>query len=115
MDRSRLMLWAAVVFLGGNIAAQAGPCTAQISQLEQRIRKAQASSPPGVAGEPSAPQSIGAQLHHQPTPNSVENAEHTANVEGEAAFARARIADAAGDASACAQALREARRLYGID
>ena len=67
------------------------------------------------AGEPSAPQSVGAQLHHQPTPGSVQSAERTANADGEAALARARKADAEGNAGACAKALTEARALYGIE
>jgi len=87
----------------------------QISQAEQQIRKAQAASPPGGAGEPTAPQSIGAQLHHQPTPQAVESAESKARADAEAALDRARKADAEGNASACAKALKEARQLYGID
>lgn len=114
MDRSRIGMLAAVTFIGAASTAQAGPCTTQISQVEQRIRQAQAASPPGGAGEPSAPQSVGAQLHHQPTPGSVQSAEHKARVDSEAALNRARKADAAGNASACAKALTEARALYGI-
>jgi hypothetical protein len=105
---------AAVTFIGSASTAQAGPCTTQISQVEQRIRQAQAASPPGGAGEPSAPQSVGAQLHHQPTPGSVQSAEHKARADSEAALNRARKADAEGNASACAKALTEARALYGI-
>jgi hypothetical protein len=39
-------------------------------------------------------QTIGAQLHHQPTLSAVENAEHKANAQGEAALEQARKADA---------------------
>lgn len=115
MERSRILVFAVVTFVGGGFAAQAGPCTTQILQVEQQIRQAQAASPPGGAGEPSAPQSVGAQLHHQPTPGSVQRAEHEANADGDAALARARKADAAGDASACAKALAEAKALYGVE
>jgi hypothetical protein len=115
VNRSRIGMLAAVAFVGAAAAANAGPCTTQISQVERQIRQAQAASPPGGAGEPSAPQSVGAQLHHQPTPGSVQNAEHAANADGEAALARARKADAEGNASACAKALTEARALYGIE
>jgi hypothetical protein len=38
-----------------------------------------------------------------------------ANADGEAALARARNADAAGDAAACTKALAEARALYGVE
>ena len=113
MNRSRIVL-AALVLIGGATAAQAGPCTTQIAQVEQQIRLAQATSPPGGAGEPTAPQSIGAQLHHQPTPQSVENAESRARTDSAAALDRARMADAAGDAAACARALAEAKELYGL-
>jgi hypothetical protein len=115
MERSSILLLATIVIIGGGVAAQAGPCTKQISQVEQRIRQAQAGSPPGGAGEPSAPQSVGAQLHHQPTPGSVQSAERMANADGEAALARARNADAAGNAAACAKALTEASALYGVE
>lgn len=115
MERSRIVTFVALALIGGSAVSYAGPCTTQISQVEQRIRAAQASLPPGGAGEASAPQSVGAQLHHQPTPSSVESAERMANADGEAALARARKADAAGDASACAKALMEAQAIYGIE
>jgi len=102
------------VLLGGAEGVYAGPCTAQIAQLEQNIREAQAISPPGGAGEPSLPQSVGAQLHHQPTVRSVEGAESKANAEGATALDRARHADAIGDATGCAKALQEAKDLYGV-
>jgi hypothetical protein len=91
--------------------AYAGPCTAQINNLEQQI-KLSASNP--VVG-PSGTQTVGAQLHHQPTPTTVEHAETKANADADAALDRARKADAAGDASGCQSALVEARRLYGLE
>jgi hypothetical protein len=115
MDRSRILVLVTVGVIGGGMAAQAGPCTNQISQVEQAIRHAQAKSGPGGSGEPSAPQSIGAQLHHQPTPGSVQSAEHVANADGDAALERARKADAAGNSAACAKALAEAKALYGVE
>jgi hypothetical protein len=115
MERWRIVTFAAVALVGGSAVSHAGPCTTQISQVEQRIRAAQASSPPGGAGDASAPQSVDAQLHHQPTPSSVQSAERMANADGDAALARARNADAAGDASACNKALAEAKAISGID
>jgi hypothetical protein len=94
---------------------QAGPCTSQIAATEQQIKQSAVASPPNGAGRPSADQTIGAQLHHQPTPGAVENAEHSANAQGEAALEQARKADASGNAAACIEALREARHLYGLD
>jgi hypothetical protein len=103
-----------IILLCGAEGVYAGPCTAQIAQLEQKIREAQAISPPGGPGEPSLPQSVGAQLHHQPTVRSVEGAESKANAEGAAALDRARHADTVGDANGCAKALQDAKDLYGV-
>jgi predicted lipid-binding transport protein (Tim44 family) len=92
----------------------AGPCTAQIAELEQRVSPAPASpAPASPENTPSAPQSVAAQLHRQPTPNTVQSAAGRANAEADAAVDRARKADAGNDADGCNEALREARRLYG--
>jgi hypothetical protein len=115
MDRSRILVLIAVGVIGGSMAAQAGPCANQISQVEQAIHRAQTRSAPGGAGEPSAAQSVGAQLHHQPTPGSVQSAERMAIADGDAALERARKADAAGDTAACTKALAEAKAIYGVD
>jgi hypothetical protein len=98
------------VMLANPGAAYSGPCTAQIAQLERQIRV----TTPGPESGPMAPQSVGAQLHHQPTPGAVAHAEHTANKDADAALERARKADAANDAALCQAALIEARRLYDI-
>jgi hypothetical protein len=92
-------------------SAFAGPCTTQIATLDQQIKIA--ASNPNVG--PSGTQTVGAQLHRQPTPNTVEHAEVRANADADAALARARKADAAGDAPGCQSALMEARRLYGLE
>jgi hypothetical protein len=114
MGRLFVLAATAVVLIGTCLPSYAGPCTAQIADVEKKIRKAQATAQPGGAGEPTAPQTVGAQLHHQPTPNSVESAERRATISAEAALERARNADAAGDAAACAKALQDARDLYGL-
>ena len=101
--------------LGGVEVVYAGPCTTEIARVEQKIHQVQASAPPGGSGEPSLPQSVGAQLHHQPTVHSVQGAESKAGAEAAAALDRARKADAAGDAKACTDALQDAKDLYGID
>jgi hypothetical protein len=89
----------------GGSAAYSGPCTVQIAQLERQILHAA----PGPASGPTAPQSVEAQLHHQPTPDTVQNAERQANADADAALQRARQADADGAAVACAKALGEAK------
>jgi hypothetical protein len=106
-----LVLGASAVLFWGISAAHGGPCTDQIAQFEQQIGHNQ----PGPANGPTAPQSLGAQLHHQPTPSSVGQAEQVANKDGDAALDRAKKADAAGDAAGCKKALTEARRLYEIN
>jgi hypothetical protein len=115
MDRSRLLILITLGVVGGGVAAQAGPCADQISQVEQAIHSAQAKSGGIGAGEPSAAQSVGAQLHHQPTPNSVQGAERIAIADGDAALERARKADAQGDVAACTRALAEAKAIYGVE
>jgi len=97
--------------LVGVVAAHSGPCTTQIAALEQQIN----TTPPGPESGPSAPQTVGAQLHHQPTPGSVEHGEYVANKDGDVALERARKADIRGDAKGCNDALNEARHLYGMD
>jgi hypothetical protein len=103
-----------VVLLCTAEPAWSGPCTAQIVQLEQLINLATRDPAAEPEVGPTGPQTVGAQLHHQPTPGSVQHAEHVANADADAALDRARKADAAGDADACNRAIGEARRLYGI-
>jgi hypothetical protein len=92
----------------------ASPCTAHIAQVEQQIAQSQANPALQGAGTPSAPQTLGAQLHHQPTPGSVQSGENVASADAAAALERARKADGAGDAAACAKAVNEAKEIYGI-
>jgi hypothetical protein len=101
---------ASAAWLAGAGGAHSGPCTARIAALEQQIRAA----PPGPKSGPTFSQTLGAQLHEQPTPRDVEHAEHVANQEANAELKAAREADAAGNASACGAALDQARQLYDI-
>jgi hypothetical protein len=101
--------------IGGTELAQAGPCSAKIDALDRELRRLQAAHPPSGAGEVTGPQSIGAQLHHQPTPQSVESAAGKAKADAAAALERARKADAAGDEALCARALQDVRDIYGIN
>ena len=99
----------ASVLCGGN-TAYSGPSTMQIAQLERQIRHAILSR---VSG-PTAPQSVGGLLHHQPTPDSVQNAERNARLAAAAALDRLRQADVDGNAVACAEALDEAKQHWII-
>jgi hypothetical protein len=91
-------------------SAHAGPCTTDIARAEQQIAVNGAS----VAVGPSAPQSLDAQLGHQPTPSTVQGAEQQASAAGQAALNRVRTADAAGNLAACRQALGELKDVYGL-
>src|SRR5581483_8422786 len=85
--------------LAANATAEAGPCTADISRLQTQITAA--ANP--VTG-PTATQSVGAQLHHQPTPSDVQSARTKASADADTALDRARNADEQGDAAACQEA-----------
>lgn len=111
MTPRRLML--GLVIVTALLAAQAqstsahpGPCSAALTQFRHQRARAEAQGPIGK-------QALGAQLHHQPTPNDVERGERLARERFRAALNRARAANAAGRASACRQALRKAKDLYG--
>jgi hypothetical protein len=103
-------LLASVLVLAGASAAQSGPCAEQIAQLERQI----ANIAPGPQAGPTGPQGVGAQLHRQPTPGSVAQAERVANTDADDALARAKKADAEGNAAECNAALRRAQELYGF-
>lgn len=105
----------AIAFAGaalslGIASAHAGPCTAAIAQFEQALRKSGNEPDAG----PTARQSIGAQLGHQPTPSSVKRAEERAQTNFAGALARAKRLDARGNRSGCKRALAEARRRYEL-
>lgn len=111
MSVPSLSAMAAAALLSGLSAAHGGPCTGQISQLERQFSLAQKFPEIG----PRAAQTVGAQLHWQPTPEAVERAAQRASALVDAALERARSADAGGNASACAEALNHVKRLYSID
>lgn len=85
--------------------ALAGPCTDDIAAFEQAMEV-----DPGAG--PSGTQSLGAQLHHQPTPASVSSAERQARTGFKDALARAKRFDALGDRDKCSAALEEAKLIY---
>jgi hypothetical protein len=105
-----LVATTAATLLCGGGTAHSGPCTSQIEELERQIGRASSSAKSG----PTAPQSIAAQLHHQPTPETVRNAERKANADAAAALQRARQADTDDNPAACAKALDEAKRRWSI-
>jgi hypothetical protein len=87
--------------------AQAGPCTADIAQFESVVRQSGGNPDKGLM----APQSVDAQLGHQPTPGSLSRAENRLHSKFSARMARARLLDEQGNPG-CAVALRAAKKLY---
>ena len=89
----------------GVTSAAASPCSDEIAKLEQAIQQ-DGNDPAAV---PTGRQSVGAQLGHQPTPDSVRQAE-LASKEGIAAILnRAKTFDAEGNAKECMDLVGTAR------
>ncbi len=99
------------IMQGACIAAvEAGPCSAQIEQIEKALSQAGGKSNVGPTGQ----QTTAAQRHVQPTPQTVEQAEQSARARLDAALARARSLDAAGDGNECAKAVEQIKVLIGL-
>jgi hypothetical protein len=89
--------------------ALASACMEEIARLEQRLRNAKTNP----ADQPTASQSIGAQLGHQPTPESVAEAELRADEAVQAILNRARAFDAENKAGECEKAVARAKLHFG--
>jgi hypothetical protein len=109
--RNMLPALAFVALTGTAFSAYAGPCTAQIAQVEQQISAASANSDIG----PSSAQTVGAQLGRQPTPQTVQDAEMKANTLAQTTLERVKKADAADDAAGCTEALSALKEQYGLE
>ena len=88
--------------------AQAGPCSEDIAQFEAAIRQSAGNPNAGL----TAPQSVGAQLDRQPTPDSLKQAQERLKSKFSATMARAKRLDAKGDRTGCTRALSAAKRMY---
>lgn len=114
MTASRFLLCSAIVFATLISASHAGPCSDEISKMQARI---DAKLEENAATGPTARQGVAADMHRQPTPHSIAEAEQklgevspqTVDVINQAML-RARAADTAGDKNACEQALADAQR-----
>jgi hypothetical protein len=91
-------------------SAHAGPCTVDIARFELAARQSAGKPDAG----PFAPQSIGAQIDRQPTPDSFKRAEKRAQAIFAATLARAKRLDARGNRAGCTQALSAARDMYNL-
>lgn len=108
--RGLFVCTAAAALLAGIDVAYSGPCTEQIAALAQKMK----SLPAGPKTGPTFSQTLGAQLHHQPTPEDIAHAQRSGRKQAHAALKAARAADAAGNATECNAALERAKRLYDI-
>jgi hypothetical protein len=98
------LIMIACATIGLHVAsAYAGTCSDGIAQLEA-LDQLMA----------TLPQSIGAQLHHQPTRDSVRRAEEIARALP-SILARAQILNTAGKTTECIQFVAEAKRLLSIN
>jgi hypothetical protein len=84
-------------------SAHASACSDEIAQLEKAMPEKRA------AAAPTAPQSIGAQLGHQPTPESMRRAEAAATTGVDDILNRAKTLDAEGKTKECMDLVATAR------
>jgi hypothetical protein len=117
MNIQRLLVACAAAFVASMSASYAGPCSHEIDRMQATIDAKLAAN---AAAGPAARESTAATMNRQPTPESIAAAEaRLGEVSPQkmeavgAAMARARQADAAGDKSACEQALADAQRALG--
>jgi hypothetical protein len=90
-------------------SAHTDTCSDEIGQLEELVE-----SMGNPMAKPSLPQSIDAQLHYQPTRESVRWAEENARLRFAPILARAKILNAEGKTTDCMQSVTEAKRMLGL-
>ncbi len=89
-------------------AAKASSCADQIAQLETNLSQSEAHHDAGL----TAPQSVGAQLHHQPTPASVDRARERALDTVDVLLSEAKELDANGKSAACMKKVDEIKSIF---
>ncbi len=99
------------VFLAIIVQARAESCRLEIARLETIAREPNTQPYVGATDR----QTIGAQLHHQPTAASVSTAEHQATSDVEKLLADARNLDAANKEADCMNAVARAKLLLGVE
>src|SRR5262245_13853372 len=103
------LVMVAFAIIGQDMAsAHIDTCSDEIGQLEAY------QSIGNPIAKPTLPQSIDAQLHHQPIRESVRQAEETARLRFATVLARAKILNAEGKTTECMQSVTEAKRLLGL-
>jgi hypothetical protein len=102
--RSAIFIVVAIAAAQPIVPAFASPCGDQVAAIERAL--AEQSKPVGTA-----PQSLDAQLRHQPTPASVAGAEQNAKTDVTKLLEQAKALDAAGKPDECAAELAKAKLL----
>lgn len=88
--------------------ASAGPCAGEIADFRSSLSRDKNGEPTFIG---TAPQSIGAQLEHQPTRKSVEHAKKQAQAQILMVVTQAEALDLEGKKSECRNALAKAKLL----
>jgi hypothetical protein len=88
--------------------ASAGPCAGELAEFQNALPRDKNGNPTFVG---TAPQSIGAQLEHQPTRASVERAKKEAQTQILTALAQAEALDSGGKRSECMDAIARVKLL----
>jgi hypothetical protein len=107
---SLIMIACAIVALE-MASAHTDTCSDEIARLEALVDQ----SIRNQVAKRTLPQSIDAQLHHQPTQESVRRVEENAQLRFVAILTRAKIMNADGKTTQCIQSVAEAKRLLGIN
>jgi hypothetical protein len=105
------MVFIATTLMGIQASAFAGPCSDEIAKLQKVADETQVHRFVG----PTESQSVGAQLHHQPTPESIAVAENMASGRVDAVLKRAKTLDDAGKEADCMTSVGEAKLLLGLE
>jgi len=106
-----LVILACAIVGFGVAPSNADDCSDQIARLEALLDHSMSNPPP----RPMTPQSVDAQLHHQPTPDSLRRGEESAQLRLAAVLTRAKILSAEGKTPECLQSIAEARIILGIN
>lgn len=85
--------------------ARAGSCSVAIAKFQHALRHE------GPGHTASAPQTVGAQLEHQPTPASVAQAKKEAKADVDAAVREAKMLNTQNKRAECEATLAKARLL----
>lgn len=88
--------------------ASAGPCAGEIADFQSSLSRDKNGQPTFIG---TAPQSIGAQLEHQPTRESVEHAKKQARAQILMVVTQAEALDSEGKQGECWNALAKAKLL----